>query len=143
MAIQQISVFVQNQKGALNNVLKIIAEQNIEIRALSIADTSDFGILRFITEDSEKATLALSENHFVSSITEVVGAKVSDRPGGLSEVVDLLAENNIDVEYLYAFVTHSGKQACVVFRVNDNELAEKVLKSAGIPLIEKEDIASL
>lgn len=143
MAIKQISVFVQNQKGALTNVLKIIAENKIEIRALSIADTSDFGILRFITEESEKATLALSENHFISSITEVVGAKVSDKPGGLAEVVELLAHNNIDVEYLYAFVTHSGHQACVVFRVNDNELAEKVLKSAGVELINKEDIAKL
>lgn len=143
MAVKQLSVFVQNKKGALAEVLKTIADANVEIRALSIADTNDFGILRVITDNNEKATLCLAEHHFVSSVTEVVAARIDDRPGGLAAAVDALQTADINVEYVYAFVAQTKNHACVVFRVDNNALAEKTLVSNGFELISQEEITSL
>lgn len=143
MAVKQLSVFVQNEKGALAEVLNVIAEQHVEIRALSIADTNDFGILRIITDNNDKASLALAEHHFVSSVTDVVAARVDDAPGGLAKAVDVLQSADINVEYLYAFIGQSKNHACVVLRVNNNELAEKTLTAAGFELISQEEIANL
>ncbi len=143
MAIQQISVFVQNEKGALNDVLRVLADANVEIRALSIADTKDFGILRLITDNNAKAELALAENHYVSTETAVIGAEVADRPGGLSALINTLAEKDIEVEYLYAFVASSKEHAYVVLRVNDNVAAEAVLLENGIELLTEDDIANI
>jgi len=142
MAINQISIFVQNEKGALNDVLKVLADADIEIRALSIADTKDFGILRIITNNNAKAELALAENHYVSTETAVIGAEVADRPGGLSALVNILSEKDIEVEYLYAFVASSKQHAYVVLRVNDNEAAEAILSAHGIQLLTEENIAN-
>ncbi len=143
MAVKQLSVFVQNEKGALAEVLNTIASANIEIRALSIADTNDFGILRVITDNNDKATLVLAEHHFVSSVTDVVAVRVDDAPGGLAKAVDNLQAADINVEYIYAFVGQSKNHACVVLRVNDNELAEKTLTAAGFELISQEEIINL
>ncbi len=143
MAVKQLSIFVQNEKGALAEVLKVIAEQHVEIRALSIADTNDFGILRVITDNNDKASLALAEHHFVSSVTDVVAARVDDTPGGLAKAVDVLQSADINVEYLYAFIGQSKNHACVVLRVNNNELAEKTLLAAGFELISQEEITNL
>lgn len=143
MAVKQLSVFVQNEKGALAEVLNAIADADIEIRALSIADTNDFGILRVITNNSEKATLALAEHHFVSSLTDVVAVRVDDAPGGLAKAVDTLQAADINVEYIYAFVGQSKNHACVVLRVNNNEIAERTLVSAGFELITEEEITNL
>ena len=143
MAVKQLSIFVQNEKGALAEVLKVIAEQQVEIRALSIADTNDFGILRVITDNNDKASLALAEHHFVSSVTDVVAARVDDAPGGLAKAVDVLQSADINVEYIYAFVGQSKNHACVVLRVDNNELAEKTLVSAGFELITEEEITNL
>ena len=140
MAVEQISVFVQNEKGALSHVLDVLGAANIEIRALSIADTSDFGILRMITDNNKKAQETLKKENYICTLTDVVAAAVDDRPGGLANHVNLLATAGIDVEYLYAFVTRSDNEACVVFRVNDTENAQKVLKKAGIRLVSQEDI---
>lgn len=143
MAVKQLSVFVQNEKGALAEVLNTIAGADIEIRALSIADTNDFGILRVITNNNEKATLALAEHHFVSSLNEVVAVRVDDAPGGLAKAVDTLQAADINVEYIYAFVGQSKNHACVVLRVDNNCLAEKTLISAGFELITEEEITNL
>lgn len=140
MAVEQISVFVQNEKGALSHVLNALGEAHIEIRALSIADTSDFGILRMITDNNKKAQDTLNKDGYICTLTDVVAAAVDDRPGGLANHVSLLAEAGVDVEYLYAFVTRWDNEACVVFRVNDTENAQKVLSKAGIRLISQEDI---
>lgn len=140
MAVEQISVFVQNEKGALSHVLDVLGAANIEIRALSIADTSDFGILRMITDNNKKAQETLKKENYICTLTDVVAAAVDDRPGGLANHVNLLAAAGIDVEYLYAFVTRSDNEACVVFRVNDTENAQKVLEKAGIRLVSQEDI---
>ena len=143
MSVKQLSVFVQNEKGALAEVLKVIARQHIEIRALSIADTNDFGILRVITDNNDKASLALAEHHFVSSVTDVVAVRVDDAPGGLAKAVDVLQSSDINVEYIYAFVGQSKNHACVVLRVDNNELAEKTLVSAGFELITEKEITNL
>ena len=143
MSIRQLSVFVENQKGALAGVLHTISSAGIELRALSIADTSDFGILRVITSDNTRAALALSESGAVCSVTDVVAASADDKPGGLAALLTILSEAGIDVEYVYAFVAQTGKHAWVVLRVSDNTAAEKVLAEAGITLLNDGDVANI
>lgn len=140
MAIRQISVFVQNEKGSLANLLKYLSENRVDIRALSIADTTDFGILRIITADSEKTEKLLTDGGYICNETDVVAAFIDDTAGGLFTVVELLAQSNIDVEYLYAFVTEETKKACVVLRVYDTAATEKVLSDNGVKYLSETDI---
>lgn len=141
--VKQISVFVQNEKGALVGVLDTLAAAHIEIRALSIADTKDFGILRMITANNDKAALALAEAGFISTITDVVAVCTSDKPGGLAAEIKVLSDAGINLEYLYAFVAKSGEEAYVVLRVDDNEGAEAALNAAGVTLLSNDDIAKI
>lgn len=143
MAIRQVSVFVENQKGALANALRAISAAGIELRALSIADTSDFGILRVITGDNTKAAYALSDAGYICSVTEVVAACADDRPGGMATLLTILSEAGIDVEYVYAFVAQKGQHAWVVLRVSDNAAAERVLRAAGVTLVSEDEVAAL
>lgn len=143
MTINQLSIFVENKAGALGEITHILAQENIDIRAMSIADTRDFGILRLIVSDEEKAKEALQQNNCIVSITEVVGIAISDEPGSLSSVMELLYTNGINVEYMYAFITIAKKYAYVVVRVEDNNKASEVLEANGIKLVSKEDIRSL
>lgn len=143
MAIKQLSIFVENREGTLVNVTDAIAKANVDIRAMSVADTNDFGIFRLIVTDYDKAKEALDEANCFVSITEVVGVAVEDQPGALAKVVKILADNNINIEYMYAFITISKQFAFVVLRVEDNDAAEKILTENGIRLISEEDIANL
>lgn len=143
MAIKQLSIFVENREGTLVNVTDAIAKANVDIRAMSVADTNDFGIFRLIVTDYDKAKAALEEANCFVSITEVVGVAVEDKPGSLAKVVKLLADNSINIEYMYAFITVSKQFAFVVLRVADNAVAEKILTDAGVRLISEEDIANL
>ena len=143
MAIRQVSVFIENQKGALANALHALSDAGIELRALSIADTSDFGILRVITNDNSKAAFALSEAGYVCSVTEVVAACADDKPGGLADLLTILSEQGVDVEYVYAFVAKTGNHAWVVMRVNDNAAAERILRASNITLVSEADIAAV
>lgn len=143
MTIKQLSIFVENKAGTVSNIAKSIADAGVSIRALSVADTQEFGILRLIVSDVEKAKDVLSENDCVVSVTKVIGVQIPDVPGGLSEVLALMSENGINIEYLYAFITISGKHAYVVLRVEDNEKAIDVLSKAGIKLVTQSDIDSL
>ena len=143
MAIQQMSVFIGNQRGALAKALKTLADGGIDLRALSIADTADFGILRFIADDNAKAAEVLTANEYIFSKTTVVAACVADQPGGLAAEAAMLAEAGINIEYLYAFVTTGGKEARVVLRVSDPDVAEEVLRSRGVRLVTEADIRSL
>lgn len=143
MAIKQLSIFVENREGTLVNVTDAIAKANVDIRAMSVADTNDFGIFRLIVTDYDKAKAALEEANCFVSITEVVGVAVEDQPGALAKVVKVLADNNINIEYMYAFITVSKQYAFVVLRVADNEAAEKILTDNGVRLISEDDIASL
>lgn len=142
MAVKQISVFVQNEKGALAEVLKEIAAGGIELRALSIADTNDFGILRIITNDEAKTEKLLKDSGYICNVTDVVAACVDDKPGALAKEMAVLTEAGVEVEYLYAFVT-AGNEACVVLRVNDTKLAEDTLASAGVKLLQESDIVNM
>ena len=143
MAIKQLSIFVENREGTLVTITDAIAHANVDIRAMSVADTNDFGIFRLIVTDYDKAKAALEDANCFVSITEVVGVAVDDEPGGLAKVIKILAENNINIEYMYAFITVSKKFAYVVLRVADNEAAEKILLDNGIKLVSEEDIQNL
>jgi len=143
MAIKQLSIFVQNREGALVSVTDAIAKANVDIRAMSVADTNDFGIFRLIVTDYDSAKAALEDANCFVSITEVVGVAVEDEPGALANVVKVLADHNINIEYMYAFITVSKKYAYVVLRVEDNAAAEQILIDNGVKLVSEEDIASL
>ena len=143
MTINQLSIFVENKAGTVAKITKSIADAGVSIRALSVADTQEFGILRLIVSDVEKAKAALSENDCVVSITKVIGVEIPDVAGGLSNVLELMSENNINVEYLYAFITISGQHAYVVLRVENNDKAAEILKANGVKLVTQADIDAL
>ena len=143
MAIKQITVFVQNKKGTVVSVTDILSKNNINLRALSIAETQDFGILRLIVNDEAAAEAALKENGFLIKTIDVVGVKISDEPGKLTSALDVLDKAGINVEYLYAFMARTEKHAYVVIRVEDNEVAESVLANAGFKMISAQDIKKL
>ena len=143
MAIKQLTVFIQNKKGTVVSVTDILSKNKINIRALSIAETQEFGILRLIVNDEEKAEKVLAENGYLIKAIDVVGVKISDEPGKLTAALDVLDRANINVEYLYAFMTRTEKHAYVVVRVEDNEMAESVLTSAGLKMIIPSDVNKL
>ena len=140
MAIKQLTVFVQNKKGTVVSVTDILSKNNINLRALSIAETQDFGILRMIVNDESAAEKVLSENGYLIKTIDVVGVKIGDEPGKLTAALDVLDKNNINVEYLYAFMARTEKHAYVVLRVENNEIAEKALTDAGFKMITENDI---
>ena len=143
MTINQLSIFVENKAGTVAEITKSIAEAGVSIRALSVADTQEFGILRLIVSDVEKAKEALHKNDCVVSVTKVIGVEIPDVAGGLSNVLELMSKNNINVEYLYAFITISGQNAYVVLRVEDNDKAADILKANGVKLVSQADIDAL
>ena len=143
MAIKQLTVFVQNKQGTVVSVTDILAKNNINLRALSIAETEEFGILRLIANDEKTAEAVLAENGYLIKVIDVVGVKISDAPGKLSAALGVLDKAGINVEYLYAFMARTEKHAYVVLRVEDNIAAEAVLKEAGFKLITEEDIKKL
>lgn len=143
MAIKQLTVFVENKQGTVVSITEILSQNNINLRALSIAETEAFGILRLIVNDEDAAVKALTEAGYLLKVTEVVGVKIGDAPGKLSAVLRVLDEKNINVEYMYAFMARTEKHAYVVIRVEDNELAEKTLEEAGFHIITKADVNKL
>ena len=143
MSLKQLTVFVENKQGTLVNITDTLANHNVNLRALSIADTRDFGILRLIVNDNETAYNTLSEQGYLIKITEVVGVKIGDAPGKLSKALQVLDEAGINMEYLYAFMARTEKHAYVVLRVADNATAEAALEAAGFHLITDEDVAKL
>ena len=142
MAIKQLTVFLPNQKGAVVSVTDILSKNGINLRALSIAETQDFGILRLIVNDAEKAEALLKEDYLIKTV-DVVGVKINDEPGRLTSALDVLDKANINVEYLYAFMARTEKHAYVVLRVEDNEEAESLLTNAGFKIITLADICKL
>ena len=143
MALNQLTVFVENKQGAVVDITSALAEKNINLRALSIADTKDFGILRLIVTDNSLASSSLSELGYLVKNTEVVGLKIGDAPGKLSDALSVLDNNNINLEYLYSFMARTEKHTYIVLRVEDNNAAERVLTDAGFHMITDEDIAKL
>ena len=143
MAIKQLTVFVQNKKGTVVSVTDILSKNNVNLRALSIAETQEFGILRLIVNDEKTAQAVLAENGYLIKVIDVVGVKISDEPGKLTEALSLLDKANINVEYLYAFMARTEKHAYVVLRVEDNAVAEAALTGAGFKMITEADINKL
>ena len=140
MKLKQISVFLENRKGRLWKALSTLRDADINIRALSIADTSEFGILRMIVPDPDKAKKALEENTFVVKTNEVIGVEMPDEPGGLDGILEILTNADINVEYLYAFVEKKSDQAIVVLRTDDTDAGIKALKAGGENLISPEEL---
>lgn len=143
MSINQLTVFVENKQGAMVSITDTLAKNNVNMRALSIAETQDFGILRLIVNDEKLAYETLSEAGYLIKITEVVGVKIGDAPGKLTAALGVLDEAKINVEYLYAFMARTEKHAYVVLRVEDNAAAENALEAAGFHLITDADICKL
>jgi hypothetical protein len=127
MKVEQISVFLENKPGSLEHATRALKENNINIRTLSLAETADFGILRLIVNDVEKANKVLKDNGFRVSKTPVVAVEVPDTPGGLHSIMEVVSKEAINVEYLYAFVEKSGQNAVIIFRFDNPEKAIEVL----------------
>ena len=143
MSLKQLTVFVENKQGALVAITDTLAKHNVNIRALSIADTEDFGILRLIVNDNETALKTLTEEGYLLKTTDVVGVKIGDEPGKLSKALDVLDKADINMEYLYAFMSRTEKHAYVVLRVADNAAAEAALEADGFHLVTDADVCKL
>ncbi|WP_035241903.1 ACT domain-containing protein [Desulfobacter vibrioformis] len=140
---EQISIFIENKEGRLAEVTAILRDAGVNIRALSLADTTDFGVLRLIVNDNEKATAALRSQGFTVGKTRVLAVEVNDVPGGLNRVLDPLSEQDVNVEYMYAFANPQCKNAIMIFRFDDIEKAKTILTEQGIKVIDKEEISNL
>ena len=143
MAIKQLTVFVENKQGSLVSITNTLSKHNINLRALSIAETKEFGILRLIVNDEATAEKILKQEGYLIKITDVVGVKIGDQPGKLSEALKVLDDNKINMEYLYAFMARTEKHAYVVIRVEDNDAAETALSASGFHLITEADVNKL
>lgn len=143
MKVKQISVFLENKSGRLAQVTRALGENDINIRALSIADTTDFGILRLIVNDPVLAYRILKDKGFTVSITDVIAVEVIDKPGGLADVLAVLQGVDINIEYLYAFLQKISNAAFVVFRVEQLDEAIKVLQEKGIKILPEQEVYAL
>jgi hypothetical protein len=143
MKVEQISIFLENKYGRLAEVTRILSEAGINIRALSLADTADFGILRLILDRTEEAKQLLKEKGFTVGKTEVIAVEVPDRPGGLAGILNALEGEGINVEYMYAFVQRSGENAIIIFRFDELEKAISALQKAGVRILRGEEVYAL
>jgi hypothetical protein len=143
MLVEQISVFLENKSGRLSEVTAILTEASVNIRALALADTSDFGVLRLIVDNKDKAIGALKDNGFTVGKTQVLAVEVEDRPGGLNSIMEILKANKINVEYMYAFVRHTGKNAVMIFRFDNIAVATEVLNSKGVAILNEAQLNAL
>ena len=137
--IKQISIFVENQPGKLAELTRLLADDDIDLRTLSLADTRDFGILRVIVNKPAETEKLLKENDWTYKTAEVIGVKLPDRPGGVAEVLEVINEAGVNVEYMYAFVNRIPGRADTVFRVDDIETTLKALRSKGIEILTPEE----
>lgn len=143
MYIKQLSVFVENKSGRLAEITSIIASAGIDIRALSIADTTDFGILRLVVDKPDAAEKALKEAGLTVSLTNVIAVGIPDRPGGFAETMKALASRGIGVEYMYAFISRDSDRAYLIMRVLDNEKAVSALKEGGCEILDENSVYKL
>ena len=143
MSVKQISVFVENKPGSMCAMTGVLAENQVDMRALSLAETEDFGIVRIIVDDLDKASAVLKEAGYVYSLTPVLGVEIPDTPGGLNKVLEVLTQGEVNIEYMYAFLGARDGHAYMIFRVADPEKASAVLAAAGISTVEQETVAGL
>jgi len=140
---EQISIFIENKEGRLAEVTAILRDAKVNIRALSLADTTDFGVLRLIVNDNDKATAALKNQGFTVGKTQVLAVEVNDEPGGLNRVLDPLWEKDVNVEYMYAFANPQCKNAIMIFRFDDIEKAKQILAENEIKVVNSQEICNL
>ncbi len=144
MTVKQLSIFVENRAGRLSEITRLLGDASVNIRAMSIADTKDFGILRLIVNDSEKALEVLKANSFAVTITSVLAIRISDKPGGLAEAMECLYKDNISVEYMYAaFLNETDESAYLVLRVDKADEAIRALNEGGFKLVSDEELKSM
>jgi hypothetical protein len=143
MKVKQLSIFLQNQSGRLAEVMGSIGSEGINIRALSLADTSGFGILRLIVNDKDKARAVLQEKGFTVSETDVIAVEIADVPGGLAHVLEVFAKEEINIEYMYAFVEKSSQNAVVIFRVEDVDASVNALQKKNVHVLSSQEVYAL
>ena len=143
MKITQISVFLENRKGRLYDVCSLLGKNSVNIRALTIAETESFGVLRIVVDKSDLAVKLLRENQFVANFTDVVAIEVPDEPGGLAAILKVFAENDVNVEYMYGFVEKFSDKALLVMRFEDTDFAQQILAKHDIRVVTEKDIGGL
>ena len=141
--IRQISVFVENQPGSMMNVTNVLTEAHVNIRAISTFDTPEFGIMRLVVDDPVRAKESLTSKGFVNRVSDVIGAELKDEKGNLNQMLKILADGQINVNYIYSFVIREGKAPVMVFHTDDFEKAESVLKQADVKRVEDEDLSKI
>ena len=140
MLVKQVSIFVENTTGRLADVTKILADNNVDLKASTIADAADFGILRCIVEDADAAKKILNENGFNASISEVIAVSLENKAGGFHKVLQVLADEKVGVKYIYSTIKSAEGEAVIMMKAADNAKAIEVLKAAGIKLVTIEDV---
>ena len=143
MAVRQISIFMENKVGPLAEITALLAQHQINMRALSVAETQDFGILRIIVEDPEKAETVLRDNQLIFRESAVLAVAMEDSPGSMASVVGKLAQADIPVEYAYAFITHGTGNACLILKVKEDEAAEALLEKEGVRSLSEQELNTL
>ncbi len=143
MKVEQISIFIENKFGRLAEVTRVLGESGVNIRALSLADTSDFGILRLIVNKTDQAKAVLKEKGFTVNKTDVVAVEVPDRPMGLCGILQILDQGKVNVEYMYAFVERCGENAVIIFRFDNTEEAIEVLTNGGVHVLQGERVYNM
>ncbi|WP_407432748.1 acetolactate synthase [Methanobrevibacter sp.] len=143
MKIKQLSIFLQNRMGSLSKPLEVLTVADVNIRAMCMADTSEFGILRLVVDDPDKGKEALEQNNFLVKITEIIGVEMHDAPGGLTSVLNIIRDNNIDLEYLYAFTHEKEGKAILLLHADDIDALIDILNKNNIPIVPCEEVYSL
>lgn len=140
MYIQQISVFIENKPGNLAALTSFLADNNVDLRALEIADTADYGIIRLIVDDPFNTLTLLKDNDWVCTMTPVIGVKIPDTPGGMAKIMTILADAGVSLDYVYAFLSKVAGSALLVLRVQDNDAVASILKKNGIEIVDQEKL---
>ena len=143
MSVKQISVFLENKAGQLNQMTSVLSAHDIDMKALSLAETTDFGIARFIVDDVLETVTVLNEEGYISRLTPVVAVEIPDEPGALNRVLQIFTDNDINLEYMYAILSSEGQKAYMIFKVADDAKASAALTSNGIKVLSQEDLAEL
>ena len=140
MAVEQLSIFVENAPGRLFAITDILARENVDMKALSVADTMEFGILRIIVSDTKKGYEALKSENITASITEVLAVKIIDKVGSLNDTLRILKDANVNIEYIYSFLSHDPEHAYIIIRTDDTKKAEKALIDGGVKVVDELDL---
>jgi len=140
MKVPQVSVFLENRRDRLHEACKILSDAGLNLITLTLTDTADFGVVRFIVRDPQKAAAVLRDNGFTTIVNEVLAIEVPDRPGGLAEILEVLDAGGVDIEYIYAFRESPERAAVLIFRFEDPDKAIEVLQTAGLNVLRKVDV---